>query len=138
MPTYRNDTNDIIYDKWQPVQPGETYETTRNLDDTDLTKTSEEPYYPLANREQTISFGGAGTQQAGVSLNSKVLRVSTDVEVAIRANSNSNPYVYTMYANEERDIYNDHSIKVLDLTTTGAGDISIVELDDDYTVSKKY
>lgn len=138
MPTYKNETDDIIYDVWQPIEPGDTYETIRNLDDTDLTKLSEDPYYPLADREQTVSFGGAGTQQAGVSLNSKVLRVSTDVEVTIKANSSSNPYTYTMYANEERDIYNDHSIKVLEFTTSGAGDIHVVELKDNYTISKKF
>lgn len=138
MPTYKNETNDVIYDKANPIQPGDTYETYTILDGTNLTKTSEEPYYPLANREHSISFGAAETKSVGVSISSKVLRITSDVKVTIKPNSDSNPFGYTLNANEERDIYNEETINQLYLVSDGSGSASVIELKNDYTISKKF
>ena len=137
MPTYKNETNYTIYDGATPIPPGNTYETIRIVENTDLTFVSEDPYYPLANNEHSISFGAAETQSVDVDLYSGVLRVTSDVEVTIKPNSDSNPYGYTILAGEERDIFNDRNITSLYLTSTGSGSATVTELKDDYTVSKK-
>lgn len=137
MPTYRNDTNRVLFDESTPIMPGNEYETLRIVENTELTKISDEPYYPLANDEHSISFGSAETKSVDVDLYSGVLRVNTDVNVTVKANSDSNPYGFTLNANEERDIFNDRNITTLYLTSGGSGAANVIELKDDYTVSRK-
>lgn len=137
MPTYKNQTDKVIFDGSTPIMPGNEYETLRVVEDTDLTFVSEEPYYPLANNEHSVSFGSAETKSVDVDLYSGVLRVNSDVELTIKANSDSNPYGITLNASKERDIFNDRNITTLYLTSSGSGSATVVEIKDDYTVSRK-
>lgn len=146
MPTYKNDSDKVINLGGKNLSPGDTLETIRQFDDNDfvnigddirqfgdligyaITITSEEPYYSLANDYHDVSFGAAETKTVNVSLSSKVLRVTTDVNLTIKANTSSNPYPYPLDADNHIDVYNHNTITSLVLTSEGSGNARIIEL----------
>lgn len=131
MPTYKNETNSKIQlDGLSYVEKGETLETTRVIKHPDLTKISEDPYFPLALNYHNISFASAEQKEVLGLLDSKVLRVSTNIGITIAANTSENPYAYPLDGGESIDIFHYSSIDSLILTSNAAGEARVIELKD--------
>lgn len=134
MPTYRNDTQENhqvqgIDGNMVMVAPAETIQTHQILPAADWTKISDEPYYNIAANAHDITFSGAETQSQAVDPDNHVLRVSTDVNLTIHANSAS-AEGYPLDADDWIDIKHEGNIEELYLVSEGAGSAKIIEIKD--------
>lgn len=135
MPTYKNETPDIISLPFPPwtIKPDQELEFVKALSSSDvtalgLTKTADTPYVPLAIGVISISFAGAEDQSASGLYDAKVIRITTDVDVEIRAELKANTYYYPLNADSSVDIVNDGDFDVLILTSGGAGSATVILL----------
>jgi len=144
MPTYYNPTQNIVslpYSQNQKyrnlsINPGETlvttyFVTTAEIAALGLTLSDVEPFAKISNSVTNLTFSGAGTQNVTSLIDSKILRVKSDVVIIIRANDVTNPYYYPLGSTEGFiDIRNDREIDTLYITASGAGSVWVVELRD--------
>jgi hypothetical protein len=144
MPTYLNSTTKIIalpyasnFKKHKfSIAPGESLETTLYLTSTELTnlgltKSSEEPFSRISNSVTNLIFVGAGTQSVIGLVDSKIIRVKTDIDITIIPNDVTNPYYYPLGSLEGFvDIKNEREIDILFITALEAGSIWVIELRD--------
>lgn len=116
------------------IKPSETMETTLYLTDAELTelgltKTLETPYTRLSNSLTQVDFAEAETKSVTNLLDSKILRIKTDVDVVVKPNASDNIYGYHLGSIEGFvDIKNEREILTLYLTSTGEGTAWVVEL----------
>lgn len=143
MPTYYNPTDveitlpySFIPRTHKTIVPaGQSVETTLYLLASEITelgliKTSEEPFARISNSLNPVVFSSAETQVVANLLDSKILRVKTNVDIIIKPNDITNPYGYHLGAYEGFvDIRNDREIFQLYLTSEGSGSSYIIELD---------
>lgn len=143
MPTYYNPTikpitlpyPSAIQTHKSVIQPGETIETTLYLLDAEVTalglqKTSEQPYARISNSLTTVTFASPETKQVSGLIDSRILRIKTNVNILIKPNNASNPYGYHLGAFEGFvDIRNDREIEILYMTSEGAGTAYVIELE---------
>jgi hypothetical protein len=143
MPTYLNPTDTEITLPYSSVfkrhktvvAPGRSVETTLYLLDSEVTalglqKTSEEPFARISNALNEVVFSAAQTKEVTGLLDSKILRVKTNVDIIIKPNDPTNPYGYHLGSFEGFvDIRNDHEIEKLYLTSSGSGTSYVIELD---------
>lgn len=93
MPTYKNNTSAKQYidnNKLRFVDPGDTYETFKIVNNDKLTKISDEPYYnPLLEVHKPT-----GSADYEISLNSDTRKVevynSSDYDITVYLNTKSN------------------------------------------------
>jgi len=144
MPTYYNPTQEIISLPYSQnlkyrnfsINPGETLATTYFITSAEiaalgLTLLDVEPFAKISNSVTNLTFSGAGTQNVTDLLDSKILRVKSNIDIIIRANDVTNPYYYPLGSTEGFiDIRNDREINTLYATATGAGSVWIIELRD--------
>lgn len=142
MPTYHNlniyDVN-FPYPKTKSthktvIKAGETVATTIYLTDAELAalnveKTLETPYAKLSNSLDSLDFTGVETKSVTDLLDSSIIRVKTDTNILIKANSNSNPNGYHLGSYEGFvDIRNDREIYSLYITSEADGTVWVMGL----------
>lgn len=127
MPTYRNDTEEIIFGlkdttgRTITLKPDETLESYKIYDIIGLTKTLDTPWFSLTKVNE-IGFSSPGTKTG--LLTCKVIRLFTeDSGITLKCNSNSNPNVFSIPVNSPIDIENDGEIE--SLVFIGAGTVNI-------------
>ena len=123
MPTFRNDGNVSVYVESLigkvSVVPGDSV-TTYTILESPFTKTSDEPYYPLVLISDP-AFASPGTKTG--FLNCKVIRLFTEDEISVKANSENNPYVLQLPVGQAIDIENLRRIE--SLVFIGSGTVKI-------------
>lgn len=135
MPTFRNDTDQYqteidINGNRQSVAPDgliESYKLLDKIEPDNWTRTSETPYYDIAEDTHDVEAAEAGWESQAVSVDAGVLEVRTDVAVTIHANSQS-AEGYPLAAGESVQIRNDQVIETLHLNFSAAGAVTIVEI----------
>jgi len=133
MPTYKNiGTRPIVIDE-QVVEPNESIATLKIYNHPSLNKISDDPYYPLAKGVHEIEATESGiTPAEGIILSDKdcaVVRIETNVDVDVYANSLSNPYLYPLTAQEGIiDIENEGKIEKIYLDFKDGGKVRIIEI----------
>lgn len=122
MPTYRNDTEEIIFGlkdttgRTITLKPNETLESYKIYDIIGLTKTLESPYFPLVNIFES-AFVSPGTKTG--LLMTKVIRLTADGDIVVKANHVDNPFPLELVDNTAIDIENNGEIESLVFTGTG-------------------
>ncbi len=132
MPTYKNISQTPVIVDGHMVQPEDTVETLKIYNLPELEKISDEPYYPLTKGVHEIEATEPGiTPAEGVALSDKdcaVVRIETNVDVDVYANSLSNPYPYPLTAQEGIiDIENEGKIEKVYLDFKDGGKVRIIE-----------
>ena len=144
MPTYYNPTPNIInlpYSKDLKkhnvtINPGETLESTYFVTSAEisalgLTLLDVEPFARISNSVTNLTFSGAGSQSVGSLIDSKIIRVKSNIDVLVRANDVTNPYYYPLGSLEGFiDIRNDREIDIIYITAASAGSVWVIELKD--------
>lgn len=122
MPTYRNDTEEIIFGlkdttgRTVTLKPDETLESYKIYDIIGLTKTLESPYFPFVNIFES-AFVSPGTKTG--LLSAKIIRLTAEGEITVKANHADNPYPLELVDGTAMDIENDGEIESLIFTGTG-------------------
>lgn len=124
MPTYQNTSKDKTFKvkDYQGntcyVSPGffiMTYQANLPLE---MNKVSDEPYFPLAKLNQTVTVSGTGSITD--LLEYKVLRLTASATgMAVKAQTASNTFTLPLVANQALDIENLGEISALHFTGTG-------------------
>lgn len=127
MPTYRNDSSEIIFglkdttERTITLKPDETLQTYKIYNIDDLTKTSDEPYFSLT-KVIDLAFSSPGTKTR--LLECSIIRLTAKTPgITIKCNSTSNPNVFALPSNTPIDIKNNGEIEAL--IFIGAGDVAI-------------
>lgn len=122
MPTYRNDTEEIIFGlkdttgRTITLKPDETLESYKIYDIIGLTKTLESPYFPLVNVYEA-AFASPGTKTGLLSC--KIIRLTAEGDIVAKANHADNPYPLALIDGTALDIENRGEIESLVFTGTG-------------------
>lgn len=91
MPTYKNETVELIATEGFVFQPGQSHMTRTVLEDIRLTKTSDEPYYnPTVAIHDITSTGAADDQEIvldPITSEVKIWKVSGSTVVSVFLNS---------------------------------------------------
>ena len=124
MPTYRNDgassykventSGNVVF-----VEPGKSIETYKILS-SPFVKTSDAPYFPLV-KVYEASFASPGTKTGLLSC--KVIRLTAEGEITVKANHASNPSSLSLIDGTPMDIENNGEIE--SLVFVGAGTVKI-------------
>ena len=135
MPTYRNDTDDILhvslglYDR--ALKPGETIETVYLLDNIKgLTRVSDEPYYNPVDSVYDLSFAGAGdtkTIEIPDPFSTHVIRISdVSVDIEVFFNSEDNTPGLPLSPGDVITLRNPQVIERLVIKPTAAGACRVI------------
>lgn len=135
MPTYRYKGSGQYqvrnkYGSFVTLEKNDTFETYQQINPGDdvaiFEKVSDEPYYPLTNSSKTITFGGAETKSAINLLKSRLIRISTSVNITITANVSTNPHYYYLRSSDGSvEFLNDKYFDKLFITSDGAGNCTV-------------
>jgi hypothetical protein len=131
MPTYRNDTDEIIVSLGIYVEPGKTIQSTKILGN-GLTKISDQPYYnPLTKPVHVVTSTGVGDDKT-ISidyLNTKSISIfnSSDKLVNVYINQLENSNAIKSYPSTERVIGVDQNVEQLVLQFAGAATVYVEE-----------
>lgn len=127
MPTYRNDGNETlsvvdIYGNTVFVVPGFSVKTYSYMDSV-LTRTGNDPYYPLALINKTVSVSGTASETGLISC--KTIRLYTTAEgILVRVDSADSTYPMTLLPDQPQDIVNRGEINSLHFS--GTGDVLLI------------
>lgn len=114
----KNDT----FETYQQTLPGDSVVT--------FEKVSNEPYYPLTNSSKTITFAGAETKSAINLLKSRLIRITTSVNITITANISTNPHSYYLRSTDGPvEFLNNKYFDKLFITSDGVGNCTVQGLD---------
>ena len=124
MPTYRNDGDMTIKVEDAnglsvSVNPGKSVETYKILS-SPFAKTSDSPYFPLVKIYEA-AFTSPGTKTGLLSC--KVIRLTAEGEITVKANHASNPSVLSLIDGTPMDIENNGEIE--SLVFVGSGTVKI-------------
>ncbi|MFA7175255.1 MAG: hypothetical protein WC340_17915 [Kiritimatiellia bacterium] len=133
MPTYKNDTNGQqtffnLSGALQFAQPGESVETYKILG-AGWTKTADAPFYPVCGAVHEVTAAGAETKTQAVAVSMAFFEIRADVDVVVHANAADAPG-YPLQAGGTRVFSNPGSIAAMVLDFSGAGTVTIIELQD--------
>ena len=127
MPTYRNDSDEIIFglkdvnERTITLKPNEILETYKIYDIDDLTKTSDEPYFSLT-KVIDLAFSSPGTKTG--LLGCSVIRLTAKTSgITIKCNLAANPNEFSLPYNTPIDIKNNGEIE--SLVFIGSGEVQI-------------
>jgi hypothetical protein len=138
MPTYKNETSSMIntpfeYNNRKWLEPNEEaavdyFLTPAEVTALGLTKTADTPYYKLSEAFQTNTFVGAGSHNFTNLKDLPILRVTTTVDIVMKANNVANTSTYPVAANDSIDIKNERVIDILIVDAVGAGTVNVIGL----------
>lgn len=123
MPTYRNDGTvtvsvEDVNGQTVYVEPSKSVLTYKILSQP-FTKTSDTPFFPIVKLSE--NFGSPGTKTG--LLNFKVLRLTAEGDIFVKANHADNPSALSLIDGTAMDIENNGEIE--SLVFTGSGTVKI-------------
>jgi hypothetical protein len=139
MPTYLNETANTITERFQnqhgslisfAIKPGERLKTPYVLENANLTKESDSPFYnPLEAATHEVTATGAGDQTISIDLYTKAISIFNPESEIILAyiNSKSNTPPLYCHGGTERLLSCGHNVEQLIFTFSAAGTIYVEE-----------
>lgn len=144
MPKYTNNTSgpvtyETLAGDWMQAKPGQTFETYRWIDLTDVDKDTDAPLWtPYLAGPKTVTAAGAGTEAQAITAGTvrlRILSVSSGITVSVRIHTAA-AYVaaHEMHPALDGDgcpldIMVEGKVSDIHLVFSGAGSVVVAEMD---------